>query len=112
MLIKSLKGKQVEKMLNAIVIEHKPKAPLQGPVKLAVQWIYPWRKSEPKKNRKDGNRYCDTKPDCDNLLKFLCDAMENCGYFEKGDSQIAEVTFSKFWGDESGIVVNIYGLKQ
>ena len=43
------------------------------------------------------------KPDCDNLAKIICDALNGIAYYD--DSQIARLEVSKFYGDEPGVYV-------
>ena len=97
------KGKAAQRNLLALLREHAPASPVTGPLALNVVWCYPWRKSEPKKNRIAGFKPCDTRPDVDNLAKMLLDVMSGPGGFWNDDSQIAVLTFSKFWGDLPGI---------
>ncbi len=99
------KAKQAQNQLLLLMKEYTPNQPLEGPLKLTVHWAYPYRKSEPKKNR-DKAIWCDTRPDCDNLLKGLKDAMGMLGFY-KDDAQIAWVEFGKFWGKNHGITVNL-----
>lgn len=106
---KSSKGKRVETELLSLLLPHRPAAPLVGPLSLECSWVYPYRKSEPKKNR-GGLIPCPTRPDCDNLAKFLCDCMERAGFFETGDAQVTTLTFGKWWGPRPGIEVDLYQL--
>lgn len=43
------------------------------------------------------------KPDCDNIAKIICDALNGIAYYD--DSQIAKLEVSKFYGDEPGVYV-------
>jgi len=95
-----------KRTLIALLNVHRPDEMYIGPVKLSVEWVYPWRKSEPKKNRVDGKRYCDKRPDIDNLCKMLLDAMTTCAYWAD-DGQVAKLEFTKLWGDHPGILVKI-----
>lgn len=108
---KAKRGAKTRSELLTLFMPHRPIAPLEGAVFMQVDWVYPWRKSEPKKNKQDGNLPCDTRPDCDNLCKFLCDVLGRLGYFTD-DSQIADLRFRKFWGDRCGIGVKMGRLGQ
>jgi Holliday junction resolvase RusA-like endonuclease len=99
------KAAQAESTLTALLRPHAPRTPLQGPLSLSVDWVYPYRKSEPKKNR-SGYIPCDTRPDCDNISKGLQDIMTTLGYWVD-DSQIARLTFSKYWGATPGIEISV-----
>ena len=103
---KTNKAAQAQQHLAALLSPHAPEKPLDGPLSMTVTWSYPWRKSEPKKNRIAGARPCDTRPDVDNLTKGLCDTMTRCGFWND-DSQIAELTFRKNWADRPGIQIAI-----
>ena len=99
------KAEKERQTLQALLMPHRPKEPLQGPLRLRVSWIYPYRKAEPKKNR--GHLLpCDTRPDCDNLAKGLCDIMTGLGFWHD-DAQVARLHFSKWWGPEPGISIEI-----
>ena len=103
---KSKKGKKVEAELMSLLLPHRPEKPHSGAVRVEVDWVYPYRKSEPKKNL--GKKIpCLTRPDCDNLMKFLGDCLERLGFFESGDAQISEVEFRKFYYEKSGIGIKI-----
>ncbi len=103
---KSKKGIETEKKLRYLLYEHRPVKPHTGAVSLEVDWIYPYKKSELKKNL--GKKIpCTTRPDCDNLAKFFCDSLEKLKFFSKGDAQIYSLRFRKFYFQESGIKVQI-----
>jgi Holliday junction resolvase RusA-like endonuclease len=104
---KSSKGRQTESQLLLLLEPHRPKSPLKGPLKMKVLWNYPFRKSETKKNREKGTIPCPSRPDCDNLQKFLCDCMERLGFFETGDAQIYDIHFIKSWSKTQGITITI-----
>ena len=102
---KTNKAAQAHATLLQLLHPYAPPAPLDGPLKLQVEWIYPYRKSEPKKNRY-GSIPCNTRPDCDNLAKGLQDVMTSCGFWND-DSQIFQLDFSKWWGSIPGIGIVI-----
>lgn len=92
--------------LIALIAPYAPEKPLEGPLRLTVGWSYPWRSSEPKKNRVNGVKYCDTKPDCDNLTKQLADILTRLAFWYD-DAQVAELNFCKRWADVPGIYIRI-----
>lgn len=96
--------KAAEESMLALLMPHRPKQPFEGPVSLSVQWVYPWRKSETKKNRALGMIPCHTRPDCSNLVKMFEDCLTRLAFWND-DSQVSHLTFSKWWGDEPGITV-------
>jgi len=101
----SSKSKKVEKELTVLFQEHRPSEPLKGALRLKVLWMYPYRKAEPKKNR-SFPIYCDTRPDCDNLVKGIKDIMTRLGFYTD-DGQIASLEFTKMWGEDCGIYITI-----
>lgn len=62
-------------------------------------------KSRPKKYTRPT-----TKPDCDNVLKGLQDAMESIVY--EADQQIVAVTVRKEYGEKPGVVIIIHEDKE
>jgi len=98
----SSEGKRIQDMLWALLMEHKPAAPLEGALAFTITYIWPWRKSEPKKNRVHGFKWCDKKPDADNIPKILCDIMTRLQYWGD-DSQIAVLGVRKLWGDDAKV---------
>ena len=96
------KGKAAQNDLMTLLMPHRPAEPMQGAVKLVVTWRYPWRKSEPKRNRALGVMPCTTRPDVDNLCKILLDCMTRLAYWSD-DGQVATLTVMKQWGDGPGI---------
>ena len=100
------KVRESKDMLSILMRPHVPSEPLDGPLRLTVVWTYPFRASEPKKNRLDGPIPCDTKPDIDNLSKSFCDVMTKLGFW-KDDSQVYQMLWTKRWGDKPGIRVTV-----
>jgi Holliday junction resolvase RusA-like endonuclease len=95
-------GKRIQDMLWALLMEHKPATPYVGPLAFTITYVYPWRKSEPKKNRVHGFRWMDKKPDADNIPKILQDVMTRLQYWGD-DSQIAVLGVRKLWGDDAKV---------
>jgi Holliday junction resolvase RusA-like endonuclease len=102
----SSKGAQVKREILTLLSEHRPQDAFIGPVRLKVLWAYSWRKTEPKKNKETGWLMCDKRPDCDNLSKLLKDCMSRLNYWAD-DSQVAELQFTKAWGETPGIGIHI-----
>lgn len=99
------KGKQAQNDLMTLLMPHVPASPIQDPVRLYVKWVYPYRSSEPKKNR-IGQIPCNTRPDVDNLFKTLGDCMTRLGFW-LDDSQVYSLTFEKFWDEVPCIYIEI-----
>lgn len=101
---------QAKNELIALMAQYAPEKPLDGPLELVVRWRYPFRASEPKKNRVAGVRFCDTRPDVDNICKLLLDCMTRLGFWQD-DSQVARLEFGKYWAEQPGIGIEINQLK-
>ena len=71
-------------------------------VLLKVAFTWPWRKSEPQKNKTLGWLPMYTKPDLDNLSKIFVDSMVTCGWLVS-DQIIWKMTLMKGWGDRTGV---------
>lgn len=99
------KGLKVAKELQLLLLPFRPPQPISDPVSLHVSWHYPYRKSEPKKNRVRPIP-CATRPDADNILKGLIDAMCRVDFF-RDDSIIYKLFFEKYFSENSGIGVRI-----
>ncbi len=83
----------------------------QGPVMLEVSFCWPWRKSEPKRNRTMPLRHMDVAPDCSNLIKMLEDCLTRlCVWHD--DGQVARLQVQKFWGDSPGIQIRVEAIQQ
>ena len=100
------KGSIARDDLMALLRPYVPKEQYINPVKVHIHWEYPWRKSEKKKYLAAGYRYCDTRPDCDNLMKLLFDCMTRLAFW-KDDSLVCDVGFIKMWGNTPGITISI-----
>ena len=98
----SSNGKRVQEHLIALIAPHRPPQPLEGPVQVHIEWEYPWRKSEPKKNRLLGFKPCDKRPDVDNLVKAFLDILTRLNFWND-DGQVCDLRFIKSWGNNPGI---------
>lgn len=83
----------------------KPGSPIEHPVIVRLCIIYPYRKSEPKRNR-GGLIPKITRPDIDNVTKLYLDALQSSGWI-KDDSIISHLDVSRRWGPEPGIGMEI-----
>lgn len=108
---KNSKAEGAKHDLMLLLSENVPDKPHEGPVRVLIVWAYPWRKSEPKKNRVHGVKYCDTRPDIDNLCKMLFDSMTRLAFWND-DSQVASLAFKKIWSDEAGISIKIIPIEE
>lgn len=101
---------KAQKTMFALLNDHRPEVAFEGPVRLEVHFCWPWRKSEPKKNRVKGWRRCDKRPDCSNLIKMLEDCMTRLAFWGD-DSQVAELVICKSWGEKPGIYIRVAELE-
>ena len=85
-------AKEAKKLLIAELTKYKPEQPLQGPIRLCVDWFFPKRKID----KFIGIKLKDTKPDTDNLQKGLKDCMTKVGFW-KDDAQVALEHVVKWW---------------
>lgn len=100
------KAKATQNQLWSMLELHRPDTPYSTPVKLSTVWVWPWRKNEPKKNRVDGLKWKDTKPDVDNMLKIMLDVMTRLGYW--ADDNVVQLGHVyRFWGERPGIHIQI-----
>ena len=81
--------KAARSTFESLLRQHKPEAPLEGPVALTVDWHFST------KSHRDGT-YRVTRPDTDNLQKLLKDCMTAAGFW-KDDAQVCSETVSKMW---------------
>lgn len=73
-------------------IKYKPGEPIEGPIAIDIKFY----KAPPKKMPK-GRTGWTTKPDLDNLVKLVIDALNKV--FFKDDRQIVEITATKEYDD-------------
>ena len=97
---------QAKNEIIALMAQYVPDQPIEGAVELVIRWNYPFRSSEPKKNRLWGWKYCDTRPDADNICKMLLDCMTRLGFWQD-DAQVARLEFGKYWSVNPGIGIEI-----
>jgi crossover junction endodeoxyribonuclease RusA len=88
--------KAMKAELWAGVFPHRPDKPMEGPVRLSVDWS--WSGKAP--------GYKLTRPDLDNLQKALKDQMTKAGFWHD-DAQIVWEVARKYWGCEPGIHVTV-----
>ena len=97
--------KEAKRILLSCLVTHRPEAPLEGPLSLAVVWLFP-------KGRDHRNgEWRITRPDTDNLQKLLKDCMTACGFW-KDDAQVVRETVEKRWADDPcGIYIDLSELE-
>ena len=98
-------GQQTQNELMLLLLPYKPEQTLTKALRMSVKWVYPYRSAEPKKNRTQ-DIPCTTRPDCDNLIKGLCDCMTRLGFWAD-DSQVYDVRFTKLYGAQPRIEIDL-----
>lgn len=90
------------------ILNQLPKSPFFNPLKIAIQFNIEHPKSHLKPNgelRKSAPIQHASKPDIDNLVKFVLDALN--GHLYKDDSQIVSLTAIKQYAETSCIEISI-----
>ncbi len=96
-------------VLRLLAAKHRPVKPMTGPVRVEMEVRYPWRKSEPKKNRVKGWKWKSTRPDVDQLAKQTLDVLQSLHYFTD-DAQVVSLLVEKQWSDAPGLSLQIEGI--
>jgi Holliday junction resolvase RusA-like endonuclease len=92
------KTRQAESDLLTLALAQKPQEPHQGALGIDVTAYLPIPSSWSKKKQESAFNAVlrpVTRPDGDNLLKLVCDALS--GVFWKNDTQLVKKTISKFY---------------
>lgn len=92
--------KEARAKLRAGLAPHAPTAPMGGPIRLVVKWLFPAEGRHP-----DG-AWKTSKPDTDNLDKALKDEMTRL-HFWRDDAQVASEISEKFWANTPGIFIQV-----
>jgi Holliday junction resolvase RusA-like endonuclease len=105
---------------RAAQILRAPRAsPMKGPIELEIKAFHKRPKTRPKSIPLDvwkGGRRCHkpTKPDLDNIIKAVGDAIDRAGLFETSDAQIVSIKAEDFYAglnDAIGVQIQIKGTK-
>ena len=95
------KTKNAEKEIKELVKSEFKLKPFTGPLRLdLILWF--------KKPKTSKNEFPIVKPDLDNVLKLVGDALNEILWND--DSQIIEVVVSKFYASEASIDLKLYAL--
>lgn len=89
---------------------HTPVAPILGPVQMRAGFVFRRPKSHFRANgelKPNAPTQYTSKPDIDNLLKAVMDALTQLGGFWHDDQQVAFVTSWKNYGANAGAVIEI-----
>jgi Holliday junction resolvase RusA-like endonuclease len=89
------------------IIQHFRKQ-LEGPVRIHIKAYFPIPKSVSKRKKEEmiaGKIRPVKKPDMDNIIKIIADALNGLAY--RDDSQIVECTIEKYFSDEERVEIEI-----
>ncbi len=86
-------------------LEHKPDHPLDEPLGMGLQFDLPRPKSLSKKRQ-----WPSVKPDLDNLVKAIQDALNGVYYVD--DSRICEMVIRKRYGPNPGVEISLWGIEE
>jgi len=84
--------------------------PLEGPIALSIEIVWPWRKSETKKAKQNGTLHHTTKPDLTNMAKTIEDRLREEGFIVD-DAQVSILSVRKAWGNIGSFTIEIRELK-
>jgi Holliday junction resolvase RusA-like endonuclease len=85
--------------------------PFEGPLEVTVAAYWPWPKSmSAKKRRMYGSQYFTSRPDADNVMKLLGDALN--GIVWRDDAQIVIQTVSKSYSLRPETVIRVTALME
>lgn len=93
-------------MIDALLVPHRPPAPLSGPVVLSLAFTWPWRSSDSQRVRARGRLPRTTRPDCSNLAKTTEDRLVALRFLED-DGQVVALIVRKWFADVPGIRVQL-----
>jgi len=104
----SSKAKDVEDFIWAMLLQHRPKQQLEGPLRVKLAYISPYIKVDQSSKKKveelkrNPALWNTSKPDIDNILKILFDQMTNMNFWQD-DRKICDLHVLKIKGKETGI---------
>jgi len=97
-----------EDKLLALIFDHRPPEPIEGPICLTVRAYLPIPASKSKKWKAAalaGEVRPTTKPDCSNMVKHLEDIMQ--GVFFRDDKEIVNLIVEKWYGEPARWEINL-----
>lgn len=102
------KSSEYKNYIRLVASQHAPKELLDGPLQLTVRVYRPTLKSFSKKKKKlaeEGKIRPTTKPDTDNYIKGIKDALKNVIW--KDDSQVVDLKVSKYYSEKPRVEIKI-----
>ena len=92
--------------LDTLLMPHRPEAPLEGPVRLTIEFHWPFLKSTPKRDQARPWLRKVTRPDCSNLAKTIEDRMARYRFI-KDDAAVSDLIVLKRHSAKPGITVTL-----
>ena len=92
--------KDAEQKYMAYAAQARPEQPLDGPIRLSALFVF-----DGHGRHKDGE-WKITKPDTDNMIKALKDALTRVGFW-RDDAQVVCETTMKVWGSQPGVLMDV-----
>ncbi|KQC47080.1 hypothetical protein AP057_13870 [Geobacillus sp. Sah69] len=102
------KSKDFKDYVRLVASEHRPEKLIEGPISLDVKVYKPILKSFSKKKKaaaEAGQLRPTTKPDVDNYVKGVKDALKNVIW--KDDSQVVDLHISKWYSETPRVEITI-----
>lgn len=99
------KVKEARQKLTQYIGQYAPPEKNYGPVRLTVVWYFGT------KCKRAQNRYKDTKPDIDNMMKMLLDVMTVLGFWDD-DRQVVGLLTEKRWSLRPGVLIRLESVDQ
>lgn len=99
-----------ENLVKTLWLEKHGQTMLDGPVRVAIYAIYAVPKSTSKRKREAmlcAQIQPTKKPDCDNIAKIICDALNEIAYID--DKQIVRLVVEKGYGEKPGVKIELDG---
>jgi Holliday junction resolvase RusA-like endonuclease len=107
------KSSDFKDYVRLVASEHRPEKLLEGPISLVVKVYKPTLKSFSKKKKaaaESGHLRPTTKPDVDNYVKGIKDALKNVIW--KDDSQVVDLHISKWYSETPRVEITIVPLDE
>lgn len=89
-----------------LAARYSPPSPIEGPIELRVIATFA-RPASWSAKRRAAAVFHESRPDLDNVVKLVADALTRTGRYWRDDAQIARIVAEKRYGDASGIEVEI-----
>lgn len=90
-----------KRLIEAAALPHRPRTPIEGPVRVDIDFIFPRPQRLLRRNSPDGEVLHTVKPDRDNTEKVALDALSRVGFW-KDDCQVCAGEIRKFYASRRG----------